>query len=84
MIPLQNLYFCVACIRAKHDALPAVHANDRGYHRDLRLCQYFQSHLNVSASEVLFFTRTRFAHGIEQATSAEHLRLKLSAIGSGF
>src|SRR3989442_1708787 len=82
--PLQNLYLCIACIRAKHDALPSVHANNSGHHWDLRLRQCFQRHLHVSAAQVLLFSRTRFAHGIEQAASTEHLGSKLSAIGASF
>src|SRR5207245_3635670 len=82
--PLQNLYLCIACIRAKHDALPSVHANNSGHHWNLRLRQCFQRHLHVSAAEVLLFSQTRFAHGIEQAASTEHLGSKLSAIGASF
>src|SRR5260370_25448886 len=54
--PLQNPYFCVACIRSKHDALPAVHPNNRGHHRNLCLRQSFQSHFHVAAPQVLLFS----------------------------
>jgi hypothetical protein len=84
MTPLQDLYFCVACVGTKHDALPTVHTNNRGYHRDLRLRQYFQCHLDVPAAKVLLFVRIRFAHGIEQAASTEHLGSKLPAVRTGF
>src|SRR5713226_4732896 len=79
-IPPQYLGYCVACIGAKHDTLPPVQANFCGHHWDLRLRQCFQSRLYVSASKVLLFVRTRFAHGIEQAASAEHLGSELSAL----
>jgi len=34
---LQDFDYCVSCVRAKNNALPAVHANYRGNDRYLRL-----------------------------------------------
>jgi hypothetical protein len=71
-------------IGAKNDSLSAVRADLRGNDRDARLCQHFQRDYNVAASEVRFFSGTRFAQAIEQASSAEDQGAKLSAVCSGF
>src|SRR5712692_363336 len=82
-IPPHYVGYCVACIRAKHDALPAVQANLGRDHRDLRLRQCSQSRLHVAAAKVLLFLRTRIAHGIEQAASPEHFGSELSPLCAG-
>src|SRR5579859_7730033 len=84
MISLQNLYFRIARIGAKYDALPAVHANDSGHHGDMGLRQNLQRCFDVPATEMLLSVRTWFAHGLEQTAASKYFCAKFPAVGAGF